>query len=52
MVEKLEITVNEYNIKMGDMNRARPGDVRQKQRKLPEMESSEASKKLNEDVGH
>jgi len=46
VVEKLEITVNEYNIKMGDMNRTVQEMSSQKQ-KL-QMESSEASKKLNE----
>merc|ERR1712168_767082 len=46
VVEKLEITVNEYNIKIEDLNRT-VMDVTSAKHKL-QMEAQEANKKLNE----
>merc|ERR1712168_210402 len=46
VVEKLEITVNEYNIKIEDLNRT-VMDVTSAKQKL-QMEAQEANKKLNE----
>merc|ERR1711902_277569 len=46
VVEKLEITVNEYNIKIGDLNRT-VQDVTSAKAKL-QIEAQESNKKLNE----
>jgi len=46
VVEKLEITVNEYNIKIGDLNRT-VQDVSSAKSKM-QMDAQEANKRLNE----
>ena len=46
MVEKLEITVNEYNVKIEDLNRT-VSDVSSAKQRL-QMEAQESAKKLNE----
>ena len=46
MVEKLEITVNEYHIKIEDLNRS-VADMTSSKQKL-QMEAQESNKKLNE----
>ena len=46
VVEKLEITVNEYNVKIGDLNRSVADMTSAKQRL--QMEAQDSAKKLNE----
>ena len=46
VVEKLEITVNEYNVKIEDLNRT-VSDVSSAKQRL-QMEAQESAKKLNE----